>query len=135
MSHFKDVGVQVNKTYPEGYILGVMGNTGQANGVHLHLVIKVNGRRVDPDPWMNQRIAALAPKPLYPRAVTVTSASGANVRSAPKLSAPLSGSKTLAKGDVFTSVGLVTGDSVSGNNRWHKSSKSNYVWSGNTNVK
>lgn len=135
MSHFKDIGVKVGATYPEGYLLGIMGDTGRANGVHLHLVIKVNGRRVDPDVWMNAQIAAQAPKPLYPRAVTVTSASGANVRSAPKISAPLSGSKTLKKGDVFTSVGLVTGDSVAGNNKWHKSAKGNYVWSGNTNVK
>jgi hypothetical protein len=134
-SHFKDVGVQINKTYKEGTLIGIMGNTGQANGVHLHLVIKVKGVRVDPDPWMNARIAALAPKPEYPKTVTVTSASGANVRSKPKLSAPLSGSKSLVKGDKFTSVGLVKGDSVSGNNKWHKSNKGNYVWSGNTNVK
>jgi len=72
-------------------------------------------------------------KPKYPRNVTVTSA--ANVRSKPSVKAPLAGSKTLKKGDVFTSVGLVNGDKVSNNNKWHKSSRGNYVWSGNTNVK
>ena len=75
----------------------------------------------------------VVPKPKYPRNVTVTSA--ANVRSKPSVKAPLAGSKTLKKGDIFTSVGLVSGDKVSSNNKWHKSSKSNYVWSGNTNVR
>lgn len=73
------------------------------------------------------------PKPEYPRKVTVTSP--ANVRKKPSVKAPLSGSKTLKKGDVFTSVGLVSGDKVNGNNKWHKSSRGNYVWSGNTNVR
>ena len=133
-SHLQEIGVQAGKSYAENVLVGIMGATGLANGVHLHLVIKVNGVRVNPDPWLNARIAALN-IPKYPRAVTVTSADGANVRSAPNISAPLAGSKTLVKGDVFTSVGLVTGSSVAGNNKWHKSSRGNYVWSGNTNVK
>lgn len=74
-----------------------------------------------------------APKPAYPRNVVVTEP--ANVRNAPSTRAPLAGSKSLKPGDVFTSVGLVAGTSVSGNNLWHKSTKGNYVWSGNTNVK
>lgn len=73
------------------------------------------------------------PKPKYPRTVTVTSP--ANVRKQPNTSASLSGSKRLKKGDKFTSVGLVNGTKVSGNNKWHKSSRGNYVWSGNTNVR
>lgn len=72
-------------------------------------------------------------KPAYPRNVVVTEP--ANVRSAPRTNAPLAGSKQLKPGDVFTSVGLVDGTSVSGNNKWHKSTKGNYVWSGNTNVR
>lgn len=74
-----------------------------------------------------------AAKPKYPRTVIVTST--ANVRSKPSLKAPLAGSRRLYKGNTFTSVGLVNGDKVSGNNKWHKSSKGNYVWSGNTNVR
>lgn len=72
-------------------------------------------------------------KPAYPRNVTVTE--DAYVRNAPKLSAPLSGSRKLKPKDVFTSVGLVPGSSVRGNNLWHKSTKGNYIWSGNTNVR
>lgn len=68
------------------------------------------------------------------RRVTVTVPT-VNVRKQPTTSAPLSGSKTLKKGDVFTSVGLVKGQNVSGNNLWHKSTKGNFVWSGGTNVR
>jgi len=74
------------------------------------------------------------PKPKYPRNVTVT-VPKLNVRDKPTSKSPLSGSKTLKKGDVFVSVGLVNGEKVAGNNKWHKSSKANYVWSGGTNVK
>lgn len=72
-------------------------------------------------------------KPAYPRNVVVTEP--ANVRSAPRLNAPLAGSKILKPGDVFTSVGLVDGQSVGGYTKWHKSSKGNYVWAKNTNVR
>jgi hypothetical protein len=71
------------------------------------------------------------PAAAWPRLVRVTGA--ANVRSQPKVSAQLSGSKTLKVGETFTGVELVNGDSVGGNNRWVKSSKGNFVWSGNLN--
>ena len=53
----------------------------------------------------------------------------ANVRKEPKLSAPLAGSKTLYKGDVFKATGLVTGQDVNGNNQWYHSKVGNYVHS------
>jgi Peptidase family M23 len=127
-SHLKDIGVQVGKTYPEGHLIGIMGNTGQAFGVHLHLVIKINGVRVpDPDAWLNAKIAASQVK-----TVTITAAA-ANVRTAPNLTATIT--STLKKGQTFGSVGLVTGTSVSGNNKWHRTTGNKYVWSGNCNVK
>jgi LysM repeat protein len=58
LSHLKDIGVRVGQTLTEGQLVGIMGDTGKANGVHLHLVIKINGRRVpDPDAWLNTQIA------------------------------------------------------------------------------
>ena len=54
----------------------------------------------------------------------------ANVRTQPRLSAPLGGSRVLNRGDKFEAVGLVKGDTVSGNNDWYKSAKGNYLWSG-----
>lgn len=54
---------------------------------------------------------------------------GANVRKEPKLSASLAGSKFLNKGDKFECTELVTGDTVSGNNKWYHSKVGNYVHS------
>jgi hypothetical protein len=53
------------------------------------------------------------------------------VRSAPKLSAPQSGSKLLNKGAKFQYTSIVTGNKVAGNNKWVKSTKGNFVWAGN----
>lgn len=58
MCHFQDVAVKVGQKVKEGQKLGIMGETGETNGRHLHLVIIVNGQRVaDPDAWLNQQIA------------------------------------------------------------------------------
>ncbi len=61
----------------------------------------------------------------WPRVINVIEE--ANVRSQPRLSAPLAGSKTLKAGDTFVGSELVEGDSVRGNNKWVRSSKGNYV--------
>lgn len=53
----------------------------------------------------------------------------ANVRSQPNTSSPLAGSKQLHKGDTFTYVAVVSGQSVGNNNQWLRSSKGNYVHS------
>lgn len=116
----------------KGQVIGYTDNTGYTFGPHLHVEYRVGGSQNRPINFMTWLAANPEVKP-YPKAVTVTSA--CYVRSAPSTGAPLAGSRTLNKDDVFTSVGLVTGTSVAGNNKWHKSSKGNYVWSGNTNVR
>jgi len=72
-------------------------------------------------------------KPAYPRNVVVTET--ANVRTSPDTKRTTKITSVLQPKDVFTSVGLVDGQSVSGNNKWHKSKFGRYVWSGNTNVR
>ena len=54
-----------------------------------------------------------------------------NVRTAPRVNAPLGGSKQLNPGDTFQYSAKVYGDSVSGNNVWYHSTRGNFVWSGN----
>lgn len=54
-----------------------------------------------------------------------------NVRTAPRVNAPLGGSKQLNPGETFQYSAKVYGDSVNGNNLWYHSTKGNYVWSGN----
>ncbi len=57
-----------------------------------------------------------------------------NVRSRPHASAPLSGSKTLKKGDTFNLVGYTVAQDPYGDGRniWVKSEFGNWVWSGGT---
>jgi len=135
--------VRYGSNYGGGYgHIGLIDDTGaflDQNGIRVLAV----GRQGKPFSGINaifrptKKFNVKTPKPVakpkYPRSVTTTSA--ANVRKKPSIKAPLSGSKTMPKGSVFTSVGLVSGDKVSGNNKWHKSSRGNYVWSGNTNVR
>ena len=54
------------------------------------------------------------------------------VRSAPRTSAPLAGSRILTYGMIVRSTGTVTGEKINGNDQWHKSIYGNYFWSGGT---
>jgi len=81
------------------------------------------------------RLKAVTPTPApTPATYTVEVLRTCNVRTAPTTTAPLGGSKTLSVGETFVAVGMVTGQSVGGNNQWEHSQKGNYVWSGNTKV-
>lgn len=72
-----------------------------------------------------------APTAGFPKQVHVLAAK-LNVRSQPTSQSATAGSMQLVKGDVFTAVTLVEGETVSGNNKWWKSSLGNFVWSGGT---
>lgn len=76
--------------------------------------------------------ATVAPIPTPPNTFPVTAIRTCNVRSQPRLSAPLAGSRTLNPGDTFTGVAVVVGEMVGGSDKWIKSSKNNYVWANNT---
>jgi hypothetical protein len=52
------------------------------------------------------------------------------VRAQPTTSAPLAGSRVLYYGTVITVVGVVDGQTVGNNNKWYKTIRGNYVWSG-----
>lgn len=65
----------------------------------------------------------------FPKQVTVT-VDKLNVRSQATSQSATAGSMQLTRGDVFTAVALVEGESVSGNNKWYKSSLGHFVWSG-----
>lgn len=52
--------VKLGDIIPEGRILGVMGMTGTATGVHHHLEIVVSGAQVDPVPFITQRLGGQA---------------------------------------------------------------------------
>lgn len=62
--------------------------------------------------------------------VRVDKSCGAMVRKAPNTKSALAGSRFLNKGDVFIATEIVTGEKVSGNDKWYHSKVGNYVWSG-----
>lgn len=115
------------RSVAKGAVIAYSDNTGWTTGPHLHIEYRIKGdqnRPIDFEKWLKAH-------PEWPRKVTITST--ANVRTKPTTSAKVV--KTLKKGTVFTSVGFVKGTSVGGNNKWHKTSGGQYIWSGNTNIK
>lgn len=58
-SHLDEILVKEGDWVKRGHIIGKMGSTGIANGPHLHFGFSVNNIRVDPLPWIENRI------PLY----------------------------------------------------------------------
>jgi len=54
--HLKYIKARKGYKYKEGEVIGTMGDTGKSKGVHLHLVMWVNGKRVDPDKTLNKLI-------------------------------------------------------------------------------
>jgi hypothetical protein len=77
----------------------------------------------------------LRPRKALPSTYWAIAASNANVRRQPNLSGALvkqpSGKTYLEPGERFQATGVVVGQNIRGNDRWVKSAKGNYCWSGN----
>lgn len=57
--HLKNVpAVRVGDNIPAGRILGIMGRTGTASGVHLHLEVITRGAQTDPVPFITTRLTS-----------------------------------------------------------------------------
>lgn len=54
------VVVRVGQQVKAGDVLGVMGMTGTATGVHLHLEVRVSGTATDPVPYVEARLESTA---------------------------------------------------------------------------
>lgn len=50
--HYIDPKVKVGQKVARGDILGYMGRSGNATGVHLHYEVRLNGHTVNPQPYM-----------------------------------------------------------------------------------
>ena len=58
-AHLKDVYCKVGETVNENTTIGYMGNSGNANGVHLHFEVQTNASsssRIDPTPYLTKKI-------------------------------------------------------------------------------
>lgn len=52
-AHLASVNVKLNDTVKQGQVLGMMGNTGNSYGTHLHFEVWKNGTRINPKPYIN----------------------------------------------------------------------------------
>ncbi|TWE11953.1 M23 family metallopeptidase [Rudaeicoccus suwonensis] len=50
--HMSRIDVRVGQRVNGGQVVGLSGNTGHSTGAHLHLEVHVNGRPVNPAPWL-----------------------------------------------------------------------------------
>ena len=59
-SHLSKISVKEGQTVQQGQVLGGMGRTGRASGVHLHFEIRKNRQPVNPLALLPQDVSALA---------------------------------------------------------------------------
>ena len=58
-AHLNDFKVREGSFVKKGQLIGLMGRTGRASGVHLHFEIRHNLRPIDPRPFMARQTANL----------------------------------------------------------------------------
>lgn len=51
-AHLASDSVSVGQTVSRGQVIGIMGNTGQSSGIHLHIEVIINGVNVNPEPYI-----------------------------------------------------------------------------------
>lgn len=54
--HMSEVTVSEGDKVSAGDNIGIIGSTGKSTGVHLHFEVRVNGERVDPAPYIYEKI-------------------------------------------------------------------------------
>lgn len=53
--HMHELIAEEGQYVLQGDVIGLMGTTGRSTGSHLHFEIRINGERVDPDPYIYHR--------------------------------------------------------------------------------
>lgn len=115
----------------QGEPVAKAGTTGLSTGVHVHHDICKVMWPTSFSQFFNPSTYTDIKTPAYPKWVKVVSRGGAYVRSKPTTASSLAGSRYLPYLTPFRVSGVVTGQSINGNNKWYKSMYGNYIWSGN----
>ncbi len=126
------VCVNIGDIVEDGQVIGYMGATGFVTGAHLHFEVRENNIPVDPNPYFKHQMEILPySEQTQEKSFNIrVDKSEANVRSQATSKSGIAGTGLLQKGDIFKAVAIVEGENVNGNNKWYKSAKGNYVWSG-----
>ena len=53
-AHLSEILVKEGDKVNEGQIIGITGATGNVSGAHLHFEVHVNGRKVNPNPYLGR---------------------------------------------------------------------------------
>lgn len=66
-AHLASVKVKKGDKVQQGQVIGIMGNTGNSYGTHLHFEVRKNDSRIDPEPYLNADlpISEVAPDAIY----------------------------------------------------------------------
>ncbi len=56
-------GIHAGTPIAAGGIIGAVGATGRAHGTHVHFEVRINGRAVDPRPYLGLASCGTAPRP------------------------------------------------------------------------
>lgn len=67
--HLADAYVSTGQRVSEAHPIGKLGKSGNATGICLHLEIRINGKAVDPVPWIRARLGETSggtPAPRFP---------------------------------------------------------------------
>jgi len=51
-AHLSAFRCQVGKAVRRGDVIGLLGNTGRSTGPHVHYEVHVDGKPIDPMPWI-----------------------------------------------------------------------------------
>lgn len=76
-AHLAGVKVRMNQKVSKGQIIGLMGNTGNSTAAHLHFeVFDSNGRRINPEPYLNADLPGGSSNPGYTGTITYQAYNG-----------------------------------------------------------